>query len=538
MIRTHKEWLENKPNQPVVLFETEGTYPFVGGGVSTWSHILCQELNGSCDFILYAITGDPNVESRYKLGKNIQGTIHVPLWGAEEPAEYFDPETPFSEQVNRKMSTTWSVIEKSFCPMFYDLLDALADPFLPAETIGEIVYGLWKFFRHYDYKMTLTHPMIWEIYKTRVSQDYSQYLKKTGFEVPNIFDMIFGLRWFYHFMMPLAVPVPPSSVSHATLAGFAGIPSLIAKYEYGTPMIVTDHGVFIRERLIAVSQAEFTFFAKKFLVDMSTLMTRAVYAHADQISPVASYNRRWEMKFDATEDRISVIYNGIDPNVFVPKPKPESTAKRPTVVAAARVFPLKDIETMIRTCDLVRKEIPDVHFLVYGSLDADKPYVETCRKLIEELKVEKNFTFGGFHSNPPGIYNEGDISILTSISEGFPYTVIESMSCARPVVATDVGGTREALEDCGIICKPRDPVSLSEGVISLLRDDDLRYEMGKRGREKVLLNFTTEVSVDAYKSSYQKFHKVDGKPMKQGVKLPSVRKFLESLGEIGETDAA
>src|SRR5205085_2381650 len=115
---------------------------------------------------------------------------------------------------------------------------------------------------------------------------------------------------------------------------------------------------------------------------------------------------------------------------------PAHRVARPTVVAAARVFPLKDLETMIRAAEVARREIPDVHFVVYGSLDADVPYVEGCRALVAELGLEATFEFGGFHPKPAEVYVEGDISALSSISEGFPFTVLESMACARPVVAT------------------------------------------------------------------------------------------------------
>ena len=77
-------------------------------------------------------------------------------------------------------------------------------------------------------------------------------------------------------------------------------------------------------------------------------------------------------------------------------------------MAAARVFPLKDIETMIRAAEVARDTIPDVYFLVYGSLNADPPYVAKCRQLINELKLEGTFEFGGFHSKPAEIYTEGE----------------------------------------------------------------------------------------------------------------------------------
>jgi len=94
-------------------------------------------------------------------------------------------------------------------------------------------------------------------------------------------------------------------------------------------------------------------------------------------------------------------------------------------------------------------------------------------------------------------------SILTSISEGFPYTVIESMGCGIPVVSTDVGGVKEALdESCGFTCKPKDAEGIGAAVTKLLLDRDLRKSMGINAREKVLQNFTLNTFVNEYEEAY------------------------------------
>ncbi len=273
------------------------------------------------------------------------------------------------------------------------------------------------------------------------------------------------------------------------------------------------------------------YFSKRFLVNLSTLVSRAVYHTADQISPVTTANADWEKRFEAKEEHIIPIYNGVNTDLFKPVPKPSKNRNIPTVVAVAQIFPLKDIETMIRTAAIVKKHIPEVQFKVFGSLEVDKEYVKKCRALIKKLKLGSTFHFEGFHDQPSTIFNEGDISVLTSISEGFPYTVIESMSCGRPVVATDVGGIRDALEGCGILCKPRDEQSIANGVIKLLTDTDLRLEYGRKSRERVLLSFTTEKSVNAYYESYQRLRELPRNPWKHNIKAKAVADLLEHLEE-------
>jgi glycosyltransferase involved in cell wall biosynthesis len=516
--------------KPIVLFETEGSYPYSGGGVSTWAHILCTELQEDVDFHLMAITGNPYVEPRYKLPENIADIIHIPLWGVEEPVHYFDRKTPFSEQIEKKARTTREIVKEHFMPLFKDFIKCLNDPFTDVDFISDTIYGFWKYFQRYDYKITMKEPLLWIEFKNSLYDRYiGNYDPELG-ETPKVIDMTFGMRWLYHFLMPIAAPIPVEiNVSHSTLAGFPALSSIAAKYEYGIPSMVTDHGVYMRERLINVGRSDMTFFSKKMLVDLSTMVTRAVYHTADQISPVTTANQKWEERFEAKPENILPIYNGVDTDLFKPTPKPSKTEGTPTVIAVAQVFPLKDIETMIRTCEVVRRTIPNVQFMVYGSLDVDPDYVEKCRNLIEELDLDENFTFGGFHNNPSMIFNEGDISILTSISEGFPYTVIESMSCGRPVVATDVGGIKDALEDCGILCKPRDPDEIAAGVVKLLEDTELRIELGNKSREKVLLNFTTDRSVKNYLESYNTLASKPRKPLKTSVKSKSVLDLLKFL---------
>jgi glycosyltransferase involved in cell wall biosynthesis len=251
-----------------------------------------------------------------------------------------------------------------------------------------------------------------------------------------------------------------------------------------------------------VSAAEFTFYAKRFLMRLASVVARLNYHYADVVSPVANFNQRWEVRFGTEQHRIQTIYNGIDPELFVPGPKPATSR------AAGRRRRGAGVPAQGRGDDdpLRRRHAPRPPrrvFRVYGSLDADKPYVERCRRLIEELDLAATFEFGGFHSSPAQVYNIGDISVLSSISEGFPYTVLESMSCARPVAATDVGGVREALEGFGIVVPPRDPEALGEAVTTLLRDHDLRLDLGRRAREQVLSHYRTSHSVGAYRILYR-----------------------------------
>lgn len=483
-----------------VLLMTEGTYPYAGGGVSTWCDVLCRGLS-EIDFYVIAVTGAPIATLKYQTPPNVRYIRQVPLWGSEEPCEHVRPETPFADVYLSRKETTAEVVRARFVPLFETFLQQVLRQESQSALSPRVVHEMYRYFKRYEYKSTLQSRLTWQafcsaIVRTCASEQISEL------EQPSLFDLTTTMRWLYNFLMPLNVEIPRTDVAHSTLAGISNLPIVVAKMEYGTPVIVTDHGIYIRERYLAVSSEHMSPFAKKFLLRLSSYASRLLYTIADQVSPVCNHNLRWETRFGADPGRIRTIYNGVDPGVFVPKEKPEKTRNRPTVVAATRVFPLKDIETMIRSCALVRDKIPDVRYAVYGPLDIDPPYTKRCMDLVRELRLESNFEFAGFHSKPHEVYHEGDISILSSISEGFPYTVIESMACGRPVVATDVGGVREALEGFGILVKPRDAQGLADGVIELLLNDELRQQLGSSARERVLLRFRTSMSVNGYLKSY------------------------------------
>jgi polysaccharide biosynthesis protein PelF len=452
------------------------------------------------EFTLYAVTAAPEVSWKFDPPPNARRLVQVPLWGTQEPAEYLLRDVRRSELRERIHATNAETIERTFLPLFRQLLAGLDVTGPEIRSYGVLVYELWRWFQWHDWRRTWRSPLVYETFRAHVLAE-SHAL--APYEQPTVGDLSTTLHWLDNFLLPLAAPVPRSDLVHATIAGFASLPGVIAKHRDGTPFLVTEHGVFVRERYINVAASDLTPFAKRFLMRLSGFVARLAYAHADLVSPVVEFNRRWELPYGVPAERIRVIYNGVDPGVFVPKPKPAATAGRPTAVAAARVFPLKDIETMIRAAAVARELEPEIQFLLYGSLDADVPYVERCRALVEELRLGDTFQFRGFHSKPPELYTEGDICVLSSISEAFPYTVLEAMSCARPVVGTDVGGVKESLAGFGMVVPPRDPEAFGRAVVTLLADDEFRRELGRRAREEVLAKFRVSRSVNAYAEVYR-----------------------------------
>ncbi|MGI8430538.1 MAG: GT4 family glycosyltransferase PelF [Solirubrobacteraceae bacterium] len=487
------------PRLEVVLC-TEGTYPFAGGGVSTWCDLLCRELE-EVDYTLYAVTGSPEVARRFELPPNVSEILHVPLWGLTDAAELSDSPLRLAELRARRRATTDEAIEREFLPLLGRLLDAL-HPAATDPPDGTIVHAMWGYFQRHEWTATWRSGPVWRTFVADALGAKAEY-DETGASEPSMVDLMTALRWMSNYLLPLAAPLPEADIVHSTIAAFAGLVGVLAKLEHGTPFLVTEHGVWVRERYIAISAASFSPFAKRFLMALGSYVARLNYRYADIVAPVNAFNRRWEVPYGAADGKIVTINNGVDPGLFTAQAKPREHAGVPVVVAAARVFPLKDIETMIRAAAVARESLPDIRFLVYGSLDADLAYVERCRTLIADLELEDTFELRGHHSKPAELYNEGDISALSSIPEAFPYTVLESMACGRPVVATDVGGVREALEGYGIVVPPRDPDAFGAAVVQLLEDEELRTSLGRQARENVLAKYRLSTPIEGYRRLYQ-----------------------------------
>ena len=174
------------------------------------------------------------------------------------------------------------------------------------------------------------------------------------------------------------------------------------------------------------------------------------------------------------------------------------------MVWLGRIDPLKDLETLIRAVALVHREMPKVRFVLYGKAPkGNEWYDDRCVKLRDELGLKETVIFAGFAASAEAAYNESDFAVLSSISEGFPYSVVEAMLCGRTVVGTDVGGVSEALDGCGLVVEPRNPAQMAEACLRLLRDPALRQEYGRKARQKALDQFSLQQCNSAYLASYQ-----------------------------------
>jgi len=474
-----------------VVLTAEGTYPYYRGGVSTWADILVKRLD-DIDFRILAIMMHPYITINFKLPPNITELINVPLWGTEEPTEYVSG-LKFSEIFSRKLKNhdevigTVTFIIQKITHAIYNKNPNLAE-------VGRDLVILHDIFQEYDYRTVFRSERLWDFFYETTLDFYRHSVEK-----PSVYEIVESLRWLYRFFISLLSPIREADIYHSSAAAFCGLPCVIAKIKKGVKFVLTEHGIYMREQYLFASREKMPVRTKEFFYGLISLVSKLNYFFADQVAPVCAHNKRWELKLGTPEDKIRVIYNGIDTDLFRKMNVPRNT--RPTVVMVARIDHLKDIETYIRTCSLVKQKMPDILFKLYGPV-VEEDYFGICKKLVADLQLDGNFIFEGLSFTTEVANNEGDVIVLTSISEAFPFAVLEGMACEKVVISSDVGGTREVLEGFGFIIKPRDARAFAEKICYVLENPAEAAEIGIEARQRVLNGFRIEDMVRNYRHTY------------------------------------
>jgi glycosyltransferase involved in cell wall biosynthesis len=230
------------------------------------------------------------------------------------------------------------------------------------------------------------------------------------------------------------------------------------------------------------------------------LLAEESYRGADVVAPCNRYNRRWEEQGGCEPSRIRTVYNGVDPDVFAVA---EAEPEEPTVSWAGRIDPIKDLETLLRAVALAAREVPGLRLRLFGAAPRGAEHYEAqLRDLAAKLGIGEQVAFEGRIAQVREAYAAGSVVALSSISEGFPFSVIEAMSVGRPTVSTDVGGVAEAVGDTGLLVPPREPAAMAQALVELLRDAGRRRALGAAARARVLEHFTVDRTVAAYRALY------------------------------------
>ncbi|MFI2369749.1 GT4 family glycosyltransferase PelF [Streptomyces sp. NPDC018833] len=461
-----------------VTMLTEGTYPHVHGGVSTWCDQLVRGMP-EVDFQVVALTGSGREPVAWDLPPNVYRHTSFPLWGPE----------PARRRLPRRERRRFLDVHERF---LLSLLDPGADRDFGAaldELAGYARSGL------------LTAALRTESALRSLTRIWTMPHLEIAAARPTVHDALTATDLLEHALRPLAARIPDDAIAHAVSAGLATLPALAAQHFDKVPFLLTEHGIYLRERYLGYRVQVQRAPVKALMLGFYRELNSLGYRRADLITPCNRYNRRWEERGGAPADRIRTVYNGVDPHAF-PAAGPEPDV--PTLAWAGRIDPIKDLETLIRAYAMVRSELPAVRLRLFGGVpDGGEAYRTRLEKLAAELGVVDGITWEGRVGDVARAYAAGSVVLLSSISEGFPFSLIEAMSCGRATVSTDVGGVREAVGDTGMVVPPREPALMAEATIGLLRDAGRRAELGARARQRVVDRFTLTRSVDGFRHIYR-----------------------------------
>jgi glycosyltransferase involved in cell wall biosynthesis len=462
-----------------IALTAEGTYPHQFGGVSVWCDQLVRGLP-EYDFGLVALVATGAEPVRWALPGNVTSLTAMPLWGPPAPA-------PRGSRWLRPRSG----------PPIAELIDILlSPPEQGQERFGEVMRALFE----YAQQGSLSEALAGEGTVRLLSEAWRQRSPDPELSPPTLHDAVLATQLLEHALRPLSHAPPRADVVHAVTNGLGALPALAAKWRYGTPIVVTEHGIYMREHYLHSRQDPYRWPVKHLHLQFLRRLCALGYEEAAIITPGNVYNKRWEEQLGADLHRVRTVYNGVAPADF---PALDGEPEVPTISWAGRVDPIKDLETLVRAFAIVREEMPDARLRIFGSPPAGRePYLQRCQALAEDLGQGRATSFEGRVPQIRDAYAAGQIVVLCSISEGFPYTLIEAMTCGRPCVATDVGGVTEAVGDTGLVVPPRSAAQLAEACLTLLRDRALRQRLGAAARQRALEYFTVDRAISAFDEIY------------------------------------
>jgi glycosyltransferase involved in cell wall biosynthesis len=486
----------------------EGTYPFVSGGVSSWVHEIISGLPELTFGIVFIGSAPEDYKPvRYKLPPNL---LHV------ETHYLIDKPAP------RRMGHGGKASAKA---SEFEALARLHDQFRQpgAEITGSMRASVAKMetdeginWRDFLYSEETWHQICASYHKFCTSPSFVDYF----WTVRTMHSPLFK-------MAELAAKVPPFKVLHSISTGYAGFLGSLLEQRRGCPFILTEHGIYTKERKIDLAHAswikdareelssgleEDRTYVRRLWVRFFEDIGRLAYAGAKPIVSLYEGNRQRQIADGASEERTQVIPNGIDLERFTPSDRKPTDKPKPIVGLIGRVVPIKDIRGFVRAMRGVVAAMPEAEGWIIGPEDEDPDYARDCRELVNSLGLQSKVKFLGFQK-PDEMFPKLGLTVLTSISEALPLVLLESFASGVPVVSTDVGSCRELIEGrlpedralgaAGAVVPIAAPLEAAAAMVRLLRDKDAWWKARQAGLARVKTYYTRDQMFAAYRGVYQ-----------------------------------
>ncbi|MCM1044794.1 MAG: GT4 family glycosyltransferase PelF [Candidatus Gastranaerophilales bacterium] len=463
-----------------VCIVAEGCYPYVVGGVSGWIHSMIRSFP-NLEFIVLSIVANRSVSGKfvYELSENVTAVYEAYLddydWGNRPKhgrrTRLGQREYRALRSVVLNQNVDWDTTFDMFQRGKFSIDDLL---------MGADFLNIVKEVYHNNYPQIVFSDFLWTM--------RSIYLP---------------------LFLILQTPVPRADIYHCVATGYAGVLGCMGQHFHKGALLISEHGIYTREREEELLKATWVAgIYKNIWIDQFRKMSLLAYARADKVTCLFAHARELQIGLGCPENKIIITPNGIDIKRF--ENLSGKTAEDEGFVnigAVLRVTPIKDVKTMIRAFAFAKEQLPSLRLWIMGPTDEDEDYARECFELVEALQVPDVIFTGRI--NVTDYLGRMDFTILTSISEGQPLTILESYAAHKPVIATDVGCCRELIygEDnfgtAGILTHIMNIAELSNAMVEMGKSPSLCRKMGECGYNRVVHSYQIQKMKQTYEELYE-----------------------------------
>jgi len=454
----------------------EGCYPYVTGGVSSWIHQLIQAMPQH-EFVIWAIGADSKDKGKFKY---------------ELPGNVVQVQEIF---LNDALTMRFKRQSYSFGG---EELEALKEFIGCRNPRWEVLFKLYQEKGLSPVAFLMSHEFL-DLLTEICLEEYPYAAFSDLFHT--VRSMLLPVLYL------LGSEVPKADFYQSIATGYGGILARLGSYVNGVPYMITEHGIYTREREEEIIRAKWVLPAfKRFWVRFFYMLSDGAYEKATLVTCL--FERAMEMQIDmgCAREKCRYIANGIHYERFCEIP-PKRENGYIDIGAVLRIAPIKDVKTMIYAFALLKERVPNARLHICGP-DDDRKYAAECRDLVRSLKV-KDILFPGT-VNVIEYMEKLDFTVLTSISEGQPLSVLESFAAGRPAVVTDVGCCRELVDGmsgddlgpAGLCVPPMQREEICGAMERLSIKPEERYRMGTAAKERVRRYFLHSDMVKNYQEAY------------------------------------
>lgn len=459
----------------------EGCYPYITGGVSTWVHQYMQAMPQH-EFVIWAIGADSKDKGKfkYKLPQNVVEVKEVFLNDALKIG-YERQKHRFSQKE----------------------LSALKDVVSGNNPDWETLFDLYQVHKLSPIAFLMSHEYLDLLTETCI-EEYPYTAFSDLFHT--VRSMLLPLLYILH------SEVPKADLYHSIATGYSGVLARLGGYLNHVPYMITEHGIYTREREEEIIRAKWVLPAfKRLWVRFFYMLSDGAYEKATSITSLFEHAMEIQIEMGCDRNKCRYIPNGIHYDRFADIPlKPDNGYV--DIGAVLRIAPIKDVKTMLYAFSALKQRIPNARLHICGPED-DKKYAQECYDLARALKLKDVFFPGTVDVLTYMVHF--DFTILTSISEGLPLSVLESFAAARPAVVTDVGGCRgliygmegDELGPAGFCVPPMQRDALCGAMETLCAKPELRYKMGTAAKERVRRYYQHGDMIRNYLNAYAEVFK-------------------------------